>query len=414
MPGAEAPVKPAWERWRRRLAPASARRELRGAVQRVRNKLTGRYLRVATVPAATAPAKGAALVSFWIDPFLLPPGAPIPVGHTHFWESRQIALTWAELGYDTEVIHWTNRRFVPAKRYDVCVDVRVNLERLAPLLGEDCLRIQHIETGHHRFHNAAQMRRLEDLERRRGARIRPYKLIAANRAIETAHFGTTTGNDFTVGTYAHAGKTIHKVGISTPYLFPSPEAKDFEACRRRWLWFGSGGLVHKGLDLVLEAFAGMPDHELVVCGPVAGERDFEKEYERELYGTKNIRTMGWVDNGSPAFQSVIDSCVGLCYPSCSEGGGGSVIVCLHAGLIPLLTYETSVDVHDFGQLMSDITVEGIRASVRGLSARPAAELRDMAVRAWTFARAHHSREEFARQYRAAAEKILAAWEARRA
>ena len=406
-------MNPFWTRLRHRFALAVLKRELRGLYLKIRNKLTGRYLRVFHLPAATPESRGNALVSFWVDAFLLPPGKPIPVGHTHFWESRQIACTWAELGFDTDVIHWTNKRFVPAKKYDVFVDVRVNMERLAPLLGEDCLRIQHIETGHHLFHNAAQQQRLDHIEKRRGVRLCPFKLIAENRAIECAHYGTTTGNAFTIGTYAHAGRTIHRVGISTPYLFPSPENKDFEACRRRWLWFGSSGLVHKGLDLVLEAFAGMPDHDLVVCAPVDGERDFEKAYERELYGTPNIRMMGWVDNGSPAFQAVIDSCVGLCYPSCSEGGGGSVIVCLHAGLIPLITYETSVDVHDFGELMEDISVEGIRRQVRAMSERPVEELRTLALKAWSHAREHHSREKFTVGYRTAAESILRDWEARK-
>ena len=36
-------------------------------------------------------------------------------------------------------------------------------------------------------------------------------------------------------------------------------------------------MVHKGLDLVLEAFAGMPEYHLTVCGPVAKEKDFERE-----------------------------------------------------------------------------------------------------------------------------------------
>lgn len=407
-------VNPAWSRLRRRYSLSVVRRQVRGMLLRLRNKLTGRYRRVFHVPAATPVSRGHALVSFWVDAFLLPPGKPIPVGHTHFWESRQIALTWAALGFDTDVIHWTNGRFVPARTYDVAVDVRLNLERLTPLLGENCLRIQHIETGHYRFHNAAQDARLDAIEKRRGTRLKPYKRVEENRAIESAHYGTTTGNAFTIGTYAYAGRKILRVGISTPYLFPSPEKKDFDACRRRWLWFGSSGLVHKGLDLVLEAFAGMPDHELVVCAPMDGERDFEKEYQRELYGTPTIRTMGWVDNGSPAFQAIIDSCVGLCYPSCSEGGGGSVIVCLHAGLIPLVTYETSVDVHDFGELMPDLSLEGIRAQVRAMSNRSADALRTLAMKAWTHARATHSRERFEQGYRAAAETILSEWEARKA
>ena len=37
-------------------------------------------------------------------------------------------------------------------------------------------------------------------------------------------------------------------------------------------------MVHKGLDLVLEAFVAMPEYHLTVCGKVSSEKDFEDAY----------------------------------------------------------------------------------------------------------------------------------------
>ena len=42
-------------------------------------------------------------------------------------------------------------------------------------------------------------------------------------------------------------------------MHPSPEGKDFEVCRPHFMWLGSRGFVHKGLDVVLEAFSEMPE-----------------------------------------------------------------------------------------------------------------------------------------------------------
>ncbi len=42
------------------------------------------------------------------------------------------------------------------------------------------------------------------------------------------------------------------------------------------MWFGSGGMIHKGLDLVLEVFARMQEYHLHICGPVHHEEDFCK------------------------------------------------------------------------------------------------------------------------------------------
>ncbi len=395
--------------WRRRLRPAYVRGELRRIGKKIRRKLERPEREVRTlepVGQEGGEPRGRALVSYIIDGLLVPAGEPLPHSHTNFWESRQIARTFADLGYRTDVIHWTNARFEPTAPYDVFVDVRLNLERLAGLVGDDCIKIQHIETAHHSFHNPAQLARLEALAARRGVTIRPQKLIGENRAIEIADHGVAVGNDFTLGTYAFAGTPLHRVPISVPFEYPAPEDKDFEAARRRYLWFGSGGLVHKGLDLVLEAFAGMPDFHLTVCGPIHMERDFEAEYARELYETANIDTLGWVDVSAETFRRLCDRTFGVVYPSCSEGGGGSVITCMHAGLVPVVTREASVDLDGFGLEIPEATVESVRESVATMSARPADDLRHEAFAARRHVREHHTRETFARDHRRTIAGIL--------
>jgi glycosyltransferase involved in cell wall biosynthesis len=354
------------------------------------------------------PPRGRALVSYIVDPYLLPAGAPLPHSHTNFWESRAIGEVLRDLGFTVDAIHWTNRAFVPRRPYDLLVDVRLNLERLAPLVGERCLKVMHAETSHRTFHNPAQKRRLDDLERRRGVRLTVRRPLEDNRTIESADCATVLGNEVTQATYAHAGKPLWRVPISQPVFFPFPADRDWPTAARHFLWFGSGGMVHKGLDIVLEAFAGLPDHQLTVVGPVERERDFEKVYEAELYRTPNVRCVGWVDIAGERFREITRSAAGLVYPSCSEGCSGSAVTCMHAGLIPLLTPQTGVDVDPaYGILLADPSPESIRRHVTALSARPASDLAAMARRAWEHARAHHTREEFARRYRLAMEEILA-------
>lgn len=388
------------------------RSEFRRLRRKVIARLRPRPRRVAHIKARSG-LRGNALVSYLVAPCLGDLERDLPHSHTHFWESRQIALTLADLGFAVDVIDWTDDQFQPRRHYDLVLDVRLNLERLASQVGEDCLLIQHMETGHYRFHNAAQRERLEALEERRGVRLRPQRMLEENHAIDVAHFGTTVGNDFTIGTYAYAGKDIFRIPISTPITFAAPDEKAFEDIRHNWLWFGSGGLVHKGLDRTLEAFAGMPDHHLTVCAPVHLERDFEAEYAHELYATPNIHTEGFVDVYSKRFRKIIDRTMGVVYPSCSEGGGGSVVTCMHAGLIPLVTRESSVDLGDFGFLLPDASVETIRRQVETISALPIGQLAERSRRSWNHVRRHHTREAFARNCRIALESILQRWEQRR-
>jgi glycosyltransferase involved in cell wall biosynthesis len=229
-----------------------------------------------------------------------------------------------------------------------------------------------------------------------------------NWGIEHADYATVLGNEFTLNTYRYANKPMFRVPISTPVVYPWPAEKDFETCRKQFLWFGSSGMVHKGLDLVLEAFLEMPEYHLTVCGPVQEEKDFEEAFYKELYQTPNIHILGWIDIGSPEFIEITKNCVGLVYPSCSEGGGGSVISCMHAGVIPIVSYESSVDVDDFGVILKNCSIAKIKDSVRMIAGLSAEELHLMSRKAWEHARANHTRERFAAEYRKVIEKIITA------
>lgn len=388
-----------------------------GRGRRFLERLSRRIRRVESRVVTLAPAGrtggpagapvGRALLSYILDPYLLSPDRPEPHSHTHFWESREIGRILVAAGFELDVVHWTNRTFLPRRPYDLFVDVRLNLERLGPLLGPDCLKVMHIETAHCNFYNPAQRRRLAELEARRGIRLAPYKLLEPNGAIEHADAATILGNRATQATYAHAGKPLWPVPISQPFLYPFREDKDFAAASRRFLWFGSGGLLHKGLDRVLEVFAALPDLELTVLGPIDREPEFERAFRRELYETPNIRTHGWIDVASPEFLAMARRHSALVYPSCSEGQNGGAITCMHAGLIPVLSRESGVDLDpEYGIELLTSSLEEIRGRVRELAARPPAELAAMSRNAWEWVRAHHTREQFSLGYARALHEIL--------
>jgi glycosyltransferase involved in cell wall biosynthesis len=72
---------------------------------------------------------------------------------------------------------------------------------------------------------------------------------------------------------------------------------------------------------------------------------------------------------------------------------------MHAGLIPLVSYESSVDVYDFGVMFKDNSVNTIKNNVQMAANLPVDQLRRMARKAWEFARANHTREKFAEEYK---------------
>ncbi len=347
---------------------------------------------------AERPSRGNVLLSYIVDPFLVSKPEEISHDHTHHWESWQIAQSFLKHGFSVDVVHFHNTSFVPKKEYRFFVGARTNFERISKLLNPDCVKIVHLDTCHWLFNNQAAFRRLLNVQQHRGVTIGNPKTVEANWAIECADIACVLGNAFTAETYRYAGKPIHYIPISAPTSYPWDDCKNFEAARNSFIWFGSAGFVHKGLDIVLEAFAKLPDLNLTVCGPLETEPDFVEAYRKELFETPNIEAVGWVDVSSPEFTKIAGRCGALVYPTCAEGGGGSVITCMHLGVVPLVTTASSVNLEGFGRTIEATTVELVTAAVKEFAATPVEAIEREARSTWEYVRAHHTRESFAQCY----------------
>ncbi len=381
----------------------AATRTLGIEVKRYRSDFPGGCV---SLPAIGTPRKGNVLLAYILEPFLRQPGEAVSSAHTHHIESLLMAKAWQDLGYTVDVIDYRNGEFAPRSRYDFFVSARTNLEPIAARLNPDCVKIAHLDTSHFAFNNHATHGRLLALQERRGVSVPgSMRLVEANRAMECADYGVVLGNDVTAATYRYANKPLFLLNVPSAVEFPRPDTKDFIACRNSFLWFGSGGMVHKGLDVTLEAFAAMPDMRLTICGPISAEPEFERLYRRELCETANIRTVGWVDVAGPEFSRVLAACVGVVYPSCAEGQAGSVVTCMRAGLLPVVSKETGLDVGDFGWTVKDTSVDEICRTIRLIAGLDPAELATRARRAWDYAAAHHSHEGYLRDYRRVIEQI---------
>jgi len=361
--------------------------------------------------------KGNVLLSYAINPFLLKNSESFDNSHICDWECFQIAKIFLDLGYTVDVINYHDEKFIPKKDYSFFIDVLSNMERITPLLNKDCVKIFHPLFAHWLFHNSAVYKRHLALQQRKGFVLKPPRLLPPNMSVEYADYIIVLGNQFTINTNRYMKKPIYQVPNAPLAVYPWLDNKIFENCRKNFLWLGGKGLVYKGLDLLLDAFAEMSDFHLYICGPIRPdkdfgktynkelyqtpkEKDFESAYYKELYQTANIHTIGWVDVSSPEFIELTNRCISLIYPSSSEGQSGSVVNCLHAGLIPIISYESGVDVDDsFGVILKDCSVDEIKNTIKKVSDLPNNTLKSMARQAWEYARANHTREKFEEEFK---------------
>lgn len=167
------------------------------------------------------------------------------------------------------------------------------------------------------------------------------------------------------------------------FYFPvtTPDAKkDFAKCRKTILWFGSMGLLHKGLDIAIDFAVNHPDYTLHICGGSSAEKDFWRYYKPIVDEAVNIKMHGFVDIESAEFATMLFDCGLLLNPSVSESGAVAVLNVLGNGaLLPIYSRGTALDLSDVGVEVSCVTYEafaGALAAVEGMSDE------EFASRAW--------------------------------
>ncbi|RJR13530.1 glycosyltransferase family 1 protein [Candidatus Parcubacteria bacterium] len=320
--------------------------------------------------------------------------------HTNRWECMQMARTFLERGYAVDVIDSTNTTFVPKKQYAYFIDNDTNMDRIAPLLNTDCVKIYYITHAHWKYQNEAEEKRARAIQEKRGIDVALNRTLHESHAIDLCDIAVTFGGDFAISTYTYAGKKIVRIPNSVTHEFPSPEKKDFEKARHNFIWVGGAGLALKRLDIILEAFAQMPEYRLAVCGKVSLSDPFAQAYAKELYETENIKTYGFVDMETELFKTLCDESLGMVFVSASEGAATSVVVSMHAGLIPIISHEAGVVTGDSGITLEEVSVNTVMNAVRSLSQESEEKLRARAMSVWNYAREHYTREKWAKGFAA--------------
>lgn len=290
------------------------------------------------------------------------------LSHTNFYEVISAAKIFNELGYVVDVIHYQGR--IPKlEKYHVIYGFGDVFKEYfeSGLYGK---RTIYYGAGMHVCHqNTATLKRVSDVFKEKGV-----WLTKSARYVDKAWTHQTMlvdgiislGNEECANTYRkhYAGPVI---SLPAPF-FKTIDAYDLlnnrdEGARKRYLWFGSGGLVHKGLDLCLDFFKNRPDLTLHICGNIESEKDFSSFYSYELYQLPNVFTHGFVKIDSLEFRDILNLCSFIIYPSCSEGGSPSVLTCIGNGaLVPVITKDTSISTGN-EIVIEDLNVNAIEKSI---------------------------------------------------
>ncbi|HJV89802.1 MAG TPA: hypothetical protein VJ623_05805 [Holophagaceae bacterium] len=299
-----------------------------------------------------------------------------------------MAEAFKALGYDVDVVNFDFAGKLDWSRYQAVMGAGAVLLELFKEAPEPFPKTILYSPGvHNHVQNLATLRRVAEVRDKRGkwllesGRFQELDLTALACIVDGV---AVVGNEVAARTYRD--RTSRPVCPLPLFFHPVLDGraiardKDYARARREVLWFGSTGLIHKGLDLALEAFVQRPEWTLHVCGPLSREPRFVECYKRELTEFPNIRVHGFLDLNGDTFRDLMTRCAFTLLASCSEGGAGGIVAASgNGGLMPLVSREVSTDVGDFGWELRDLSTTAILEMLDFLDSVPEQELRDRAL-----------------------------------
>ncbi|MFA5804200.1 MAG: glycosyltransferase [Melioribacteraceae bacterium] len=280
--------------------------------------------------------------------YLVKPWNVLSYDHANNLELICIARSFNELGFQVDLIHYQNKIFNDYSNYNVifgfghpfenCILSTEAKKTLKVLYATGANPLWSMKQSFERlyaFYNKVHIVKKEYLRDGGNEFLLQYYL---------AHKIILVGNDYIKNTYFT--KIHNDIQTISGVVFNKNIDVDYSLkAKRKYLWFGSSGIVHKGLDLILDSFMQRPNLELHVCGTI--DQRFQASYNEVLLCHNNIHFHGFISINSNFFKQLMETCSFVISASVSEGMSTSVLTCMvNGGLIPIITLSTGIDINE--------------------------------------------------------------------
>lgn len=328
----------------------------------------------------------------------------LPKYHSNITECYAIAECFDRLGYRVDCSSRA-KTGIDYSPYDIVFGINGNafFGSFGACIEKEPLRIFYSVGAHTCYNYTVTVERNREFYGRHGR-----WLLGSNRYVPgdarnyyEAHFSDSViclGNDFVRGFFekddARTGHYKSLPAFYFPVADPSVD-KDFGKCRRNLLWFGSMGMVHKGLDIAIDFAVAHPEYRLHICGGSSQERDFWNLYSPVLRGHGNIVVHGFVDIESEKFKEILSECSILVNPSISESGAVAVLNVLGNGaLLPVYSEATGIELSQAGIAVPSVTYSGFEAALLVAGEMSPEELKEKAWAAHRLVAENYTLEKY--------------------
>lgn len=278
--------------------------------------------------------------------------AVIDQSHTNKLKTFCIAKILCDLGYNVDVIDWRSKFDGNLSSYDVVIGLGQPLEDVLvkrPIYNKPSVVC--FGTGcSSTFMNKVTLERVADFHRTKKKNLFASSRFDGGFLLQqtVADWIIVHGDDFAKSTY----RNFNIDSVLAPVFIHhsiSRSDSDWLISKSNYLWFGSSGALHKGLDLLIDAFKKLPQYSLHICGNLEIETEFYDYYKDDFKRYPNIFYHGFVKVTSVQYAELLRNCAFSIFPSASEGNCPSVLTCMaNGGLIPVVTKNADINIENYG------------------------------------------------------------------
>ncbi|HDY7986287.1 TPA: glycosyltransferase [Vibrio vulnificus] len=263
-------------------------------------------------------------------------------GRTNRRECSIVVSVLNSLGYTVDLLDCRDSEPINSRRYDLVFGFGHPFRKSI-----SDKKILYLTEQSPKFSYREELKRIDEYNtiNQASLKIERSGVFYEDADIEMSDGFITLGYENKLNLTIDYGIESNRVECVYPTGVPSSISKaDFS--KQSFLWFGSAGVVHKGLDILCDVFKERPDLDLYVAGDIGRNKKLVPKL-------KNIHLCGYVEVCSKQFFDLIQTCSFVVLPSCSEGVPTGVITCMQSGLIPICTKVCSIqESQQFGFCLS--------------------------------------------------------------
>lgn len=318
------------------------------------------------------------------------------ISHTNLLESIQIINVFKEFDYIIDVAYCNSEEsleFLKVEKYDIIFGfgkVFREISKLNPL----AQKIIYVTENHPELSLRNELERNIYFYERTGKNIplRRSGVYYNETDFENVDYAIIMGEKTPFEKYSFKKYNIFPTGfLNKNYIFKN---RDTDNSKKNFLWLGSNGAIHKGLDLLIEVFKNYPEINLHICG-----FNQEEKYLK-IPKLENIINYGRIDIQSQEFLKLVDRCSYIILPSCSEGFSTSIGTGMLHSMIPLVCKDTGFNrLDDKVILFGDYKIEYLKEKIINLSLKKDEELQELHEKVYLYARNNFTIEDFTEKFR---------------